>query len=70
MMADEWHKNGPQDLVKGISVHQWRLLRGGRLIIMAGTERMEWHQINGNHVFGVFDTINRSRHYHEPLLPN
>jgi hypothetical protein len=24
--------------------HQWRLLRGGRLIIMAGTELMEWYK--------------------------
>uniref|UniRef100_A0A4W5LM42 LIM zinc-binding domain-containing protein n=1 Tax=Hucho hucho TaxID=62062 RepID=A0A4W5LM42_9TELE len=30
------------------------LLRGERLIIMAGTEQMEWHQTPGNH---VFDTI-------------
>ena len=33
---------------------QWRLLRGGRLIILSG---MEWHQTPGNHVFDVFDTI-------------
>ena len=25
-------------------VEQWRLLRGGRLIIMAGTESMEWNK--------------------------
>ena len=43
--------------------HQW----GGRLIIMAGTEQMEWHRTpgnngnHGNHVFDVFDTI--------PLIP-
>ena len=37
--------------------HQWRLLRGGRLLIMAGTERMEWHQTHGNHVFDVLDAI-------------
>jgi hypothetical protein len=30
--------------------HQWRLLRGGQLIIMAGTEQMEWHSTHGNHV--------------------
>ena len=30
--------------------HQWRLLRGEQLIIMAGTEQMEWHQTPGNHV--------------------
>ena len=30
---------------------------GERLIIMAGTEQMEWHQTLGNHVFDVFDTI-------------
>jgi hypothetical protein len=23
---------------------QWRLVRGGRLIIMSGTEQMKWHQ--------------------------
>jgi hypothetical protein len=28
-----------------------------RLIIMAGTEQIEWHQTPGNHVFDVFDTI-------------
>ncbi|CDQ87022.1 unnamed protein product [Oncorhynchus mykiss] len=38
-------------------VYQWRLPRGGRLIIMSGTERMEWHQTCGNHVLDVFDTI-------------
>jgi hypothetical protein len=40
--------------------HQWRLLRGGRFIIMAGMEQMEWQQTpgnHGNHVFDVFDTI-------------
>ena len=26
------------------------LLRGGRLIIMSGTEQMEWHQTHGNHI--------------------
>ena len=31
--------------------HQWRRLRGGWLIIRAGTERMEWHQKHS-----VFDT--------------
>ena len=36
---------------------QRRLLRGERLIIMTGTEQMEWHQIHGNHVFDVFDII-------------
>ena len=40
---------------------QWRLPMGGRLIIMAGTKQMEWHQTHGNHVFDVFDTI--------PLIP-
>ena len=42
-----------------ISIHtnQWRLVRGGRRIIMAGTEQMEWHQTHGNHVFDVFNTI-------------
>ena len=34
-----------------------RLLRGGRLIMMAGTERMEWHQTHGHHGNYVFDTI-------------
>jgi hypothetical protein len=38
-----------------------RLLRGERLIIMAGTAQMEWHQTPGNHVFDVYDTI--------PLIP-
>ena len=41
--------------------YQWRLLRGGRLIIMAGTAQMEWHQTPGNHRNRVFDTI--------PLIP-
>ena len=41
--------------------HHRRLLRGGRLIIMAGTSQMEWNQAHGNHVFDVFDTI--------PLIP-
>jgi hypothetical protein len=41
--------------------HQWRLLRGGQLIIMAGTERLERHQTNGNQVLDVLDTI--------PLIP-
>ena len=43
---------------------QWRLLRGGRLIITAGTERMECHQTpgnHGNHVIVVFNTV--------PLIP-
>ena len=40
-----------------LSLHQWRLLRRGRLIIMAGTASMEWHQTHGNNVFDVFDTI-------------
>lgn len=39
-----------------IYIHQWRLLRRGRLIIIAGTEEMEW-QTHGNHVFNVLDTI-------------
>ena len=30
-----------------ITVHQWRLLRG-RLIIMPGTARMEYHQTHGS----------------------
>ena len=30
---------------------------GQRLIIMARTEQMEWHQIPGNHVFDVIDPI-------------
>ena len=34
-----------------------RLLRGGQLTKMAGTEWMEWHQTPGNHVFDVFYTI-------------
>ena len=38
-------------------VVQWRLVRVGWLIIMAGTLQMEWHQAHGNHVFDVFDTI-------------
>jgi hypothetical protein len=40
-----------------VSEDQWRLLGGGRLIIMAEIESMEWHQTHGNHVFHVFDTI-------------
>lgn len=27
------------------------------LIIMARPAQMEWHQIHGNHVFNLFDTI-------------
>ena len=41
------------------AVYQWRLLMGGRLIIIAGTKLMEWHLSPGNHVFDVFDTIPR-----------
>ena len=37
--------------------NQWRLLRGGRLLIMAGTERLECHQTHSNHVFAVFYTV-------------
>ena len=37
------------------------MLRGERLIIMPGTEQMEWNQTPGNHVFDVFDTV--------PLIP-
>ena len=50
--------------------NQWRRLRGERLIIMSGTEPMEWHQTPGNHVLNVFNTILQfhSRHYHEPVL--
>jgi hypothetical protein len=36
-----------------IMLYQWRLLRGGRLIIMSGME--------SNYVFDAFDTI--------PLIP-
>ena len=43
--------------------HQLGLLRGGRLIIMAETERMEWHQTMCLIPF-------HSSHYHEPVLPN
>ena len=42
-------------------LQQWRLLRGGRLIIMPGLEQMEWHQTHGNYVLYVFDTV--------PLIP-
>ena len=45
-------------------IHQCRLLRGEQLIIMAGTEQMEWQQTPENHVFDVFDTIP-----HIPLQP-
>jgi hypothetical protein len=41
-----------------------RLLRGGRFIIIPGTEQMDWHQTHGNHVFDVFDIIP-----HIPLQP-
>jgi hypothetical protein len=34
-------------------IHQWRLLKGGQLIIMA---EVEWNW-NGNHVFEVFDAV-------------
>ena len=43
-----------------LCVGQWRLLRGGRLILMAAMESMERYQTHGNHgnqVFDVFDTI-------------
>jgi hypothetical protein len=33
-----------------ITLGLWRLLSGGWLIIMTGTERIEWHQTYGNHV--------------------
>jgi hypothetical protein len=36
---------------------QWRLLRGGRLIIMAGTAQMEWHQTHGNHGHHMLDVF-------------
>ena len=42
---------------------QWRLLRGRQLIIMAGMERMEWHQTHRNHVFDTIPLILR-----QPLL--
>ena len=41
--------------------HQRSLPRGGRRIIMAGTEQMEWLQPHVNYVFDIFDTI--------PLIP-
>ena len=34
-----------------------RLLREGQLIIMVGTEQMEWHQTRGNYVLDIFDTV-------------
>ena len=37
--------------------HQWRLLRGGRLIILSRTEQMGMHQTEENHVFDIFDSI-------------
>jgi hypothetical protein len=48
--------------------YQWRLLRGGRLIIRAGTERMEWHQTMCLTYLISFHLL--SCHYHEPVLPN
>ena len=36
---------------------QWRLMRGGRLIVMSGMESMEWHQSHQRHGFYVFVTI-------------
>ena len=42
-------------------VIQWRLVRGGRLIIMSGMEQMEWCQTHGNLLFELFDSI--------PLIP-
>ena len=47
----------------GVSIYcwQWRLRSVERLMIIPGTEQMEWHQTPGNHVFDVFDTI--------PLIP-
>ncbi|XP_055787934.1 DALR anticodon-binding domain-containing protein 3-like isoform X2 [Salvelinus fontinalis] len=41
-----------------------RLLRGGQLTKMAGTERMEWRQTPGNHGSYVFDVF-----YTIPLIP-
>ena len=41
-------------LLLGVCKRLRRLLRGGRLIIMAG---MEWFQTHGNHVLDVFETI-------------
>jgi hypothetical protein len=44
-----------------LSPYHRRLLRGGQLIITAGTKHMERYQTPGNQVFDVFDTI--------PLIP-
>ena len=38
-------------------VGQWRLLRGGQLIIMVGKELVEWHQTHGTHLFGIVPLI-------------
>ena len=55
----EWEQNSLHEyfLEPCVCVSQWRLLRGGQLIIMSGMALMEWHQTHGNHVFDVFDTI-------------
>ena len=61
-MADEWHDNGPQDLILlslciQIAIDNMVLLRGGQLIIMSVMDQIEWHQTHGQHGFDVFDTI-------------
>jgi hypothetical protein len=56
-----------------LSTKKWRLLRGGRLIIMAGMVPMEWHQTHGNHgnhVFDLFLISFCSSHYYKPVLPD
>jgi hypothetical protein len=52
------HSLGLRPIYRGSKAkNQWRLLRGGRLIIMDGMESMERHQPHGNHVFDVFNII-------------
>ncbi|XP_023840195.1 SEC14-like protein 2 isoform X2 [Salvelinus sp. IW2-2015] len=46
-----------------------RLLSEGRLIIMAGTERMEWHHTMCL-MYLILSYSFRSSHYHDSILPN
>jgi hypothetical protein len=44
--------------LRSLGLDQRSLLRGERLITMARTEQMEWHQTPGNHLMvDVVDTI-------------
>ena len=54
-------KSGCEEMISTVkplpSLLYLRLLRGGRLIIMARTKQMEWHQTHRNHVFNTIPLI-------------